>query len=266
MVDEKCRVVSHEETGPGYRYLVLEAPKMAAELQPGQFVHVRVPALEKSALRRPFSVFDAEDGKVTLLYKTVGRGTAALNAVKPGDEIAVMGPLGHGFPQKCDGIPLLVGGGYGVAPLHFLAKRMVRSRASLTSGKDSASPLLFIGGRTKEDLLAIDRFKALGVEVFTATNDGSAGVKGLVTDPLDDELVKLRERGEKFELFACGPDPMLKAVAMRATGTGSKGWISMDRHIVCGVGACYACIQKTVRGNSRCCVEGPVFAAEDLVW
>ena len=253
MVDEKCKVVSHEETGPGYRYLVLEAPQMAETLQPGQFVHVRVPALEKSALRRPFSVFDAEGGKVTLLYKTVGRGTAALNAVKVGDEIAVMGPLGHGFPQKCDGVPLLVGGGYGVAPLHFLAKRLKGCK-------------LFIGGRTATDLLALDKFKALGVEVFTATNDGSAGVKGLVTDPLDDELAKLRERGETFELFACGPDPMLKAVALRATGTGSKGWISMDRHMVCGVGACYACIQKTVRGNSRCCVEGPVFAAEDLVW
>ena len=263
MIDEKCKVVSHEETGPGYRYLVLEAPKMAAELQPGQFVHVRVPALETSALRRPFSVFDAEGGKVTILYKTVGRGTAALNAVKPGDELSVLGPLGHGFPQKCEGIPLLVGGGYGVAPLHFLAKRMVKSPAS---GKGSASPHLFVGGRTKEDLLALDRFRALGVAVFTATNDGSAGVKGLVTDPLDDELVKIRERGEKFELFACGPDPMLKAVAMRATGTGSKGWISMDRHMVCGVGACYACIQKTVRGNSRCCIEGPVFAAEDLIW
>ena len=253
MIDELCRVVSHEEPGPGYRYLVLEAPKMAAELQPGQFVHVRVPALEKSALRRPFSVFDAEGGKVTILYKTVGRGTAALNAVKPGDEIAVMGPLGHGFPLKCDGIPLLVGGGYGVAPLHFLAKRLKGCK-------------LFIGGRTASDLLALDKFKQLGVEVFPATNDGSAGAKGLVTDPLDDELAKLRERGEKFELFACGPDPMLKAVAMRATGTGSKGWISMDRHMICGVGACYACIQKTVRGNSRCCIEGPVFAAEDLVW
>ena len=263
MIDERTKVVEHTEIGAGYRYLVLEAPKMAAELQPGQFVHVRVPALETSALRRPFSVFDAEPpspdgfgasrGRVTLLYKTVGRGTAALNAVKPGDEVAVMGPLGHGFPQKCDGVPLLVGGGYGVAPLHFLAKRLKGCK-------------LFLGGRTAADLLALDKFKALGVEVFTATNDGSAGVKGLVTDPLDDELAKLREKGEKFELFACGPDPMLKAVAMRATGTGSKGWISMDRHMVCGVGACYACIQKTVRGNSRCCVEGPVFAAEDLVW
>ena len=124
-----------------------------------------------------------------------------------------------------------------------------------------------MGGRTKNDLLALDRFEALGgVKVHLATNDGSAGTKGLVTDPLDDELIRLRGEGGKFELFACGPDPMLKAVALRATGTGSKGWISMDRHMVCGVGACYACIQKTVRGNSRCCIEGPVFAAEDLVW
>ena len=253
MIDEKCTVVSHEEIGAGYRYLVLAAPQMAADLVPGQFVHVKVPVLETSALRRPFSVFDAAEGKVTLLYKTVGRGTAALNAAQAGDTVNVMGPLGHGFPLKCDGTPLLVGGGYGVAPLHFLAKRLKGCK-------------LFIGGRTAADLLALDKFKALGVEVFTATNDGSAGVKGLVTDPLDDFLVQLREKGEKFELFACGPDPMLKAVALRATGTGSKGWISMDRHMICGVGACYACIQKTVRGNSRCCIEGPVFAAEDLVW
>lgn len=260
MINEKCVVAEHVEIGAGYRYLVLEAPQMAAGLVPGQFVHVRVPALEESALRRPFSVFDADGGRVTVLYKTVGRGTAALNAAKPGDEVDVMGPLGHGFPSKCAGAALLVGGGYGVAPLHFLAKRLV------ASGFDRERVHLFVGGRTKADLLALDRFAALGIKVSTATNDGSEGVKGLVTDPLDDELIALRERGERFELFACGPDPMLKAVSLRATGTGAKGWISMDRHMICGVGACYACIQRTVRGNSRCCIEGPVFAAADLVW
>ena len=260
MTNEKCVVAEHVEIGSGYRYLVMEAPQMSAGLVPGQFVHVRVPALEESALRRPFSVFDADNGRVTVLYKTVGRGTAALNAAKPGDEVDVMGPLGHGFPSKCAGVALLVGGGYGVAPLYFLAKRLV------ASGFDKEKVHLFIGGRTKTDLLALDRFAALGIKVSTATNDGSEGVKGLVTDPLDDELIALRERGEKFELFACGPDPMLKAVSLRATGTGAKGWISMDRHMVCGVGACYACIQRTVRGNSRCCIEGPVFAAADLVW
>lgn len=260
MLDEKCKVVVHEEIGSGYRYLVFEAPKMAAEVQPGQFVHVRVPALEASALRRPFSVFNAEDGKVFVLYKTVGRGTAALNGVQVGDTISVLGPLGHGFPVKCAGAALLVGGGFGVAPLYFLARRL------LANGVSRDDIALFVGGRTKDDLLALDKFAALGVAVHAATNDGSAGVKGLVTDPLDDELIRLREMRKPFELFACGPDGMLKAVALRATGTGSRGWISMDRHMVCGVGACYACIQKTVRGNSRCCIEGPVFRAEDLVW
>ena len=274
MTNEKCRVVSHREIGSGYRYIEFEAPKIAASATPGQFVHVRVPALEKSALRRPFSIFNAEDGRLELLYKTVGRGTAALNEVKPGDEVEVMGPLGHGFPLKCAGEALLVGGGYGVAPLYFLSRILLSSLSQSVNPSISQSvnpPLpqvhLFVGGRTKNDLLALDRFEALGgVKVHLATNDGSAGTKGLVTDPLDDELIRLRGEGGKFELFACGPDPMLKAVALRATGTGSKGWISMDRHMVCGVGACYACIQKTVRGNSRCCIEGPVFAAEDLVW
>lgn len=253
MTDEVCKVISHDEIGAGYRFLIIEAPKMAAALVPGQFVHVRVPMLETSALRRPFSVFDADEGRVTILYKTVGRGTAALNIVRPGETLNVLGPLGHGFPATCDGVPLLVGGGYGVAPLHFLAKRLKGAK-------------LFVGGRTAADLLALDRFERLGIEIHIATNDGSKGVKGLVTEPLDDELARLRERGDRFEIFACGPDPMLKAVAWRATGTGAKGWISMDRHMVCGVGACYACIQRTVRGNSRCCIEGPVFAAEDLVW
>ena len=274
MTNEKCRVVSHREIGSGYRYIEFEAPAIAASATPGQFVHVRVPALEKSALRRPFSIFNAEDGRLELLYKTVGRGTAALNEVKPGDEVEVMGPLGHGFPLKCAGEALLVGGGYGVAPLYFLSRRLLSSLPHSPTPPLPHSPTpplpqvhLFVGGRTKNDLLALDRFEALGgVKVHLATNDGSAGTKGLVTDPLDDELIRLRGEGGKFELFACGPDPMLKAVALRATGTGSKGWISMDRHMVCGVGACYACIQKTVRGNSRCCIEGPVFAAEDLVW
>ena len=246
MIDEKCTILSHEKIKGDYRLLVLSAPEMAKDMAPGQFVHVRVPGLEDTALRRPFSVFDAEDGKVYVLYKSVGRGTRALTHAKVGDAVSVMGPLGHGFPLKCDGEALLVGGGYGVAPLHFLAKRLL-------AAANPPAIKVFIGGRTKDDLLALENFAALGVETSVATNDGSAGAKGLVTDPLDDELIRLRTAGRRFELFACGPDPMLKAVAMRATGTGSKGWISMD-------------IQKTVRGNSRCCIEGPVFAAADLVW
>lgn len=255
VIDEKCRILEHVETGAGYRYLVLESPRIAPLLEPGQFVHVKVPALEESALRRPFSVFDVEDTKVSILYKTVGRGTAALNRAAVGETLMMEGPLGFGtFPTEVDGTALLVGGGFGVAPLYFLAKRL-KSPAKL-----------FVGGRTKDDLLALDKFAALGIETFTATNDGSHGTKGFVVAPLDAEIRRLREKGEKFELFTCGPDGLLKAVADRAVSLGVPGWISMDRHMICGVGACFACIQKTKSGNMRCCVNGPVFAASDLVW
>ena len=254
MLDEKAKIVSHDDIGGGYRYLTLEAPGIAAAARPGQFVHIRVPALEDSALRRPFSIFDAADGKVTLLYKRVGRGTAALNNAAVGATLHVLGPLGRAFPVKCSGTALLVGGGYGIAPLYFLS-RVLECRK-----------IVFAGGRTAGDILAADRFAALGVETRFATNDGSLGEKGFVTVPLDAETKRLRESGEKFEFFTCGPDGLLKAIADRAVALGAPGWISMDRHMICGVGACYACVQKTVRGYSRCCVEGPVFPAEDLVW
>ena len=260
--DEETRIVSHAPAAAGYRFLELEAPGLAAALAPGQFVHVRVPGLEASALRRPFSVFDAADGRVTVLYKVVGRGTAALARAQPGDAVRVEGPLGRGFPVACAGAPLLVGGGYGVAPLHFLARRLVAA---------GLKPALFVGGRTKDDLLALDRFAALGVETRMATNDGSAGAKGFVTEPLDAVLAALRGRGASFELFTCGPDGLLRAVAERALAAGMPGWISMDRHMVCGVGACFACIQRVRRPdgeeyNARCCVNGPVFKAEEIVW
>lgn len=251
--DEHAEVLENREFAPGYRFLTVAAPRQAAEMKPGQFVHVRIPTLEKTALRRPFSVFDAEDGKVTVLYKTVGRGTGKLAQVSAGEFVDIEGPLGRGFPLVCKGTALLVGGGYGVAPLHFLAKRLPKS-------------ILFMGGRTAGDLLALDKFAAIGVETKLATNDGSIGFKGFVTGPLDETINELRAKGEEFELFTCGPDGLLKAVCERALTLKVPGWISVDRHMICGMGACFACIQKTVRGNSRCCIEGPIFKAEELVW
>ena len=261
--DEATTIKTHTAMGADYNVLVLAAPRLAAALAPGQFVHVRIPRLEASALRRPFSVFDADPatGEVSILYKKVGRGTAALAQEAAGATLNVMGPLGFGFPLKAKGVPLLVAGGFGVAPLHFLAKRIA------SDGK----PILFVGGRTKADLLALERFAALGIECRVSTNDGSSGTKGFVTGPLDEAIAELRARGEAIELFTCGPDGLLKAVAARALECNVPGWISMDRHMICGVGACFACIQKIRQPNgaiynARCCVNGPVFKAKDLVW
>ena len=292
--NEAAAVLEHADCGPGYRRLVLMTPGLAAAARPGQFAHLRVPGLEATALRRPISIFDADahEGRLEFLYKVVGRGTAALAQAKPGETVEVLGPLGRGFPTACRGVPLLVGGGYGVAPLHFLARTLTasslaksrsevekRSRPEVEvengisnllsppqASTSTFSPRLFVGGRTKDDLLALDRFAALGVETFAATNDGSFGTKGFAVVPLDAELRRLREAGEPFALFACGPDGLLKAVAERALSLGVPGWISCDRHMVCGVGACYACIQQTTKGPARCCVDGPVFRAEELVW
>ena len=263
----EAAVLSHEGRGAGYRLLRLSAPAVAAAAAPGQFVHLRVPALEASALRRPFSICDADPatGTLSVLYKQVGRGTAAMAALAPGDRVDLMGPLGRGFPlPPPDAAPLLVGGGYGVAPLYFLARTILR-------GRPDAAPHLFVGGRTASDLLLLDEFRALGVAVHPATNDGSLGERGLVTIPLDAFLRAAGPSDGKPVLYACGPSPMLRALDERALAGGFPAWLSLDRRMACGVGACCGCAQKA-RGPdgavrvAMVCSDGPVFPQGSIVW
>lgn len=240
----------------GYRVLRIVAPELAAAARPGQFVHARVPGLDAAALRRPFSIYAAADGVVALLYKTVGRGTERLAQIAPGTPLSLLGPLGNGFPLDTAGrTPLLVAGGYGVAPLSFLAARLPRRGTAL------------LGGRGAEDILCAEDFEALGWQVEIATQDGSRGTRGLVTALLDRHFAA----GATPELFACGPDGMLRAVGERAMAAGCRAWLSLDNHMVCGVGACLACVQ-TLRDASgherlaRVCTDGPIFEAREIVW
>lgn len=259
MIDLKCRVVAQKPLTAGYWSLELDAGEIAGQARPGQFVHVRVPGLEKASLRRPFSIFGAGGGLLKILYKTVGRGTEEMNRLKQADEVQVIGPLGNGFPLEPQGEPVLVAGGYGVAPLCFLASRVQRKGVVL------------VGGRTADDVLAVEEFERLGWTVSVATQDGSRGVKGLVTVPLDGELARLKEAGKAAELYACGPDGLLRAVCERALANGCRGWISLDKHMVCGVGACLACVQNLKRPDGstwigRVCHDGPIFEAREIVW
>ena len=272
---ERSSVLSLEDLGSGYRRLRLGAPATAAAAAPGQFVHVRVPALDASSMRRPVSVCDADSaaGVLTLVFKIVGRGTAALATVREGDRVDLMGPLGNGFPRPPAGAEvLLVGGGYGVAPLFFLAREVLDGR----DGRDGRGGIhLFVGGRTKEDLLLLDDFRALGVDVRPATDDGSLGTKGLVTAPLD---AWFAARGGADHpateanpvLFACGPAPMLRAIDERAQARGLEAWLSLDRRMLCGVGACLGCTQVVRDGDAtatvRVCADGPVFPRGRIVW
>lgn len=266
----RAAVLAREDRGAGYRFLRLAAPDLAAAAAPGQFVHLRVPALEPSALRRPFSLCDADPaaGTVSILYKEVGRGTAAMASLAPGDPVDLMGPLGRGFPlPPPDAVPLLVGGGYGVAPLLFLAKTILARQTAEPPNHPTIH--LFAGGRTAADVLLLDEFRALGVEVHPATDDGSLGEKGLVTAPLDRFLAS-RPAETPVALYACGPAPMLRALDDRAVAGGFPAWLSLDRRMACGVGACCGCAQK-VRdpdGSVRIamvCSDGPVFPAGSIV-
>lgn len=264
---ERAEALEHAPMGAGYRLLRLSAPQTAGAARPGQFVHVRVPGLDPAALRRPFSICDARDGVLTILYKEVGRGTAALAAVRPGDAVDVLGPLGRGFPLPPAGArAVLVGGGYGVAPLHFLARAI---RAAAPGGP---APVLFVGGRSAPDVLLTDWFERLGVEVRPATNDGSLGEKGLVTAPLDAWLDARAadSSAPPAVLYACGPAPMLRAVDERALARSLPAWISLDRRMACGVGACLGCTQRvrTDGGQTlaRVCADGPVFPQGSIVW
>ena len=156
-------------------------------------------------------------------------------------------------------MPLLAAGGYGVAPLYFLATRLA-NRGTLV-----------VGGRSAEDILVTDLFRDLGWKVVVATVDGSLGVKGLVTEPLLDELENNTAAGAVCELFACGPDGMLRAVGELARSHDCKAWLSLDKHLVCGVGACLACVQKLRRSDGstwmgRVCSDGPIFEANEIVW
>jgi dihydroorotate dehydrogenase electron transfer subunit len=169
---ESTTVAEHETYGGAYRRLAIDAPGLAPLVKPGQFVHIRLPAPADAILRRPFSVFRAGDGRIEILYKAVGRGTAAMLHLRPGDALSVLGPLGNGFPVPApDAVPVLVAGGYGMAALYLLAAR------------SPARGIAFFGGAAAGDILCVPDFETLGWEVRVTTEDGSIGGRGLSPAP-----------------------------------------------------------------------------------
>ena len=252
----KSHIIEHEEVAPHTRLLVLGAPKLAQSAQPGQFVHVLCGSSYDPLLRRPLGVHaaDPKTGHVSLLYEIVGRGTSLLAEKCKGEILDVLGPLGNGFalPKSKERPVLLIAGGIGIAPIYFLAQRI----------KNAA---IIIGARTKDMLLYTDQF----ADVRTATDDGSAGYHGFVTGPLQ-EYIKGMDKSNPPLVYACGPMPMLKAVAGITKAHGLKCQISTEAKMACGVGACMSCVIKVKSGDSyeyvRACKEGPVFDAYEVIW
>ena len=243
MRQDVFEIVSNRNLAPGVYEMVLRGSS-TADCTPGRFVQLK---LDSFYLRRPISVCDAEDGKLTLVYKTVGRGTEAMAQYACGKRIDVLTGLGNGYDlDKSGDRPLLIGGGAGVPPMYLLARRL------LAQGK---RPTVILGFNKAEEIFYADRFRALGIETIIATADGSVGVKGFVTDAM--------EGLDYTYTYACGPEPMLKAVYNRAA---TSGEYSFEERMGCGFGACMGCTCETKYGNKCICKDGPVLAKEEIVW
>lgn len=259
MARVSARLSWNEEVGPGYHLLAFEAPQIAAEARPGQFIHVRVGPGYDPLLRRPFSILrvDEASGQVWMLVKVVGRGTRMLASMAPGAMVDIMGPLGRGFPEPppTDEVAL-VAGGCGVAPLIFWADRIQTAFSHIR--------VVSIYGASTEDALAcwLD-LAARSDEFYATTEDATAGEQGLASDALRELLAR-----RKFAaVYACGPLGMLRACVELAREVDVPCFVAMEQAMACGVGACLGCVVPAAGGGYlRVCSDGPVFAAEALDW
>jgi len=267
-LDVSALVLRNAHLSADYNVLHLEAPAIAAATLPGQFVMIRTAAGTDPLLRRPFSVFEilrdaaGSPSGISVLCKRIGPATTRLYDAPVGDHLPVLGPLGKPFlPVSPPEEGWMVAGGVGLAPFATLTD------ALRTSG---APPRLFYGGRTSADLFYLDWFESRGVTLDLATEDGSLGTHGRVTAPLE-EALRTRPAGRPVTLYACGPEPMLKAVAGLARSHGCPSQLSTERIMGCGLGGCYSCVVR-VRDSEgtprfvRSCLNGPVFNGDDLVW
>ncbi len=238
-------IQSNEPLTPAVYRMVLEGDTQYVT-RSGQFINIE---LEGKFLRRPISVSDYDATTITIIYKVVGRGTEQMRAMTAGQKLDILTGLGNGFSTENKAErPLLVGGGVGVPPLYNLAKRL------LSEGK---RPTVVLGFNTKEEVFYAEEFKALGVDVFVATADGSMGIKGFVTDAICEASI------EFDYLYTCGPLPMLKALY---DNTSVDGEYSFEERMGCGFGACMGCSCKTKYGNKRICKDGPVLKREEIIW
>jgi len=258
---EDCKIISNKILKNDYRIIVFQTDQIASMVQPGQFIHVKIANLNDRILRRPFSVCDvSNNGELTVVYKIVGEGTKVLSELLPGATCNLMGPLGVPYSIPEDGeIPVLIAGGYGAAATKLLASR------------SSEKGLFLIGARGEQDIILTDIFENLQFDVRVATEDGSAGIKGLVTVLLEDILKQKDSELSKYKFYACGPRGMLMAVGKILTERGLDAELSLDHLMCCGVGACFACVIKVKADNAdgwryaRTCNEGPVFKASEVV-
>jgi dihydroorotate dehydrogenase electron transfer subunit len=287
------KVLFNNELSPVYYRMSLNCPEIASEAYPGQFLMARVSKQLDPLLRRPFAIHSVKNATakeikmdtsscVEILYKVVGKGTKVMSLMREGDEMDIIGPIGNGYRlDRNIQTAILIGGGIGVASLFYLAETII------TKGSKAKKVVFLLGGKTKDDILCIEDFKRIGVEVRVATEDGSLGCKGVVTDLLSDYFGSGDYTpGSSPYCFACGPEDMLKEVSKVIVEKELPCQISLESKMACGVGACMVCgvetkpqlgdlrkgtvlksaKQKDEMGYKRVCKDGPVFDCNEIIW
>ena len=244
---------------PDVFLLSFDSAFLAKNSCPGQFLHVKI---TKTILRRPFSIHHIRGDSVYLLFRIRGRGTKILSEYKPGDKLNIIGPLGKGFDvrrqmaddRRQEERNILLAGGLGVAPLVFLADKLKKTK-----------PVVILGAKDKNDLLCVDEFKRRGCEVMVATEDGSKGYKGLVTDLLK-KILDTRYSQFTTNIYSCGPEIMFKEVKKVIDKAKCKinCQVSFEQFMGCGLGFCCGCAIETKNGYKKVCKDGPVFNINDV--
>lgn len=259
--DLPTEVISNEPVAEGHYLLRCSCPEIAASALPGQFIHVLIPQGSGLLLRRPFTIYTVEGTEITMLYQLIGEGTTVLSGLKRSDSICVLGPLGNTFEISPVPNPaIIVGGGAGIASLMLLAAAL-RDRDVHTLG--------LVGSMNRARLLSVEDLKAIGVETHIATDDGSVGHHGFVTELLTHTL-ETRELQNPI-IYACGPDGMLRAVTKIAQDYRIPTQLAMENRMGCALGVCLGCVCKVQMPDGgfeyqRVCTEGPVFNAKDIIW
>lgn len=258
----KARIISNNKIAPDHYVLSFKMPHAAGGVKPGQFFNIKVNDACAPLLRRPFGAHKINRNKIEILYKVVGKATEILAARKKGGKLDIIGPLGNGFtinPQTgklANRQAIIVAGGHGVSPLIALAKKLSDYGARIA---------VFIGARTKNHVVCREDFKRLCAKLYVATEDGTAGYKGLITDLLTAKLKNILAHNTPT-MYACGPKTMLKEIAGIAKRHRMHCQVSLEEYMACGIGTCLGCAVKTKTGYKLVCKDGPVFNAKDIVW
>ena len=261
MFEQETEIVFHDQVAENVFLLGLHAPQILHSAKPGQFVMLRVHSGIDPLLRRPFSICGCQDKDILLiLYKKVGQGTAILTSKKKGEYVSILGPLGKGFHNLRDyDLSLLIGGGMGLAPLLFLTQSLNMGVFHLLAG--------FV---SKKDTFPLEQIVGPVENLSVSTEDGSLGMKGLVTDLFQEHLTSFEGQQENLAVYSCGPRPMLEQVVRMCRDKGIACQVSLETYMACGVGACLGCAVKastrTGQAYYHVCTEGPVFNGEDIEW